>query len=63
MRKREHASFVTLMRLMSLSDMTKSVTAKTEEKENSLEQTEEKKMVINSRVVGVMSDGMLTKGI
>jgi len=43
--------------------MTKSVTAKTEEKENSLEQTEEKKMVINSRVVGVMSDGMLTKGI
>ena len=62
MRKREHASFVTPMRLMSLSEMMKSVTAKTEEKENSSEQTE-KKMVINSRVVGVMSDGMLTKGM
>ncbi len=61
MRKREHTSFVTQMRLMSLSKVTKSVIAKTKEKENSFEQTG--KTVENGRVVGVMSDGMLTKGI
>jgi len=58
MRKREHAGFVTLVRLMSPPDRVKSGITYKEDIEREKCQT-----VRVCGVVGVMSDGMLTQGI